>query len=267
MIIVQLSCGMGNQMFQYALGSCLAARRADELVLYTGLYAAPESQRKYALDCFKIKAKVVSNLDMTKDCDLLWMVREVGFGFHPEVLAGRPRNVMLSGYWQSEGYFEEINSLLRQEFAFKNPRPAKRNAEVASRIGSTESVCVHVRRGDYLRPGDKRGFLGLAYYQRALQAVETRLKNPAFYVFSDDIDWCRESMQFNHSQTFVHTDSEEEHLKLMRRCKHFIIANSTFSWWGAWLNPGPDKCVTAPSGWLGFATAETHIAAPNWVLI
>ncbi len=271
MIIVQLSGGMGNQMFQYALGSCLAEKRSDELVLHTGLYSTPQCPRKYALDCFKIRAQVSANLNFVKPpgFSLFWMVREVEFGFHREVLECSQPNLMLSGYWQSERYFAEIRSRIRADFAFKNVRRANGNSDLANRLGSMESVCVHVRRGDYLRPGDQRGFLGRAYYQRAVQAMATRVKNPVFYVFSDDIDWCRKNIELPYPQAFVPSENEEEHLKLMTRCKHFIIANSTFSWWAAWLATNPGKLIVAPKRWFrkssGLCSAD--LIPKDWITV
>jgi hypothetical protein len=131
-------------------------------------------------------------------------------------------------------------------------------------------LSVHIRRGDYLTVFGEHSVLSGEYYEAAMMRMRARFPHCTFFIFSDDAAYAREWVADRVGCVIVdHNDAATAHedLWLMSMCRHHIIANSTFSWWGAWLNPRTDKCVTAPSEWLGFATAETHIASPDWALI
>jgi hypothetical protein len=148
-------------------------------------------------------------------------------------------------------------------------------ASLAQNIQATKAVCVHVRRGDYLTPkGQFLGFVGTDYYERAIALLKTKIDAPHFYVFSDDIDWCKQSLRFDSPHTFVETgengeDTTEQDFQLMTLCRHFIIANSTFSWWAAWKGTrGTDDFVTAPHRWFsGPQRSSTDIIPSRWTVL
>jgi len=186
-------------------------------------------------------------------------------GLHPQVRQERGHNfdaslmmaqppLYLEGYWQSEKYFREARDELLQDFSWRTA-PAGRNIATLEQIEGSESIAVHVRRGDYVsNPGTTahHGVLGLPYYEAAMHLAAQRSRNPIFFVFSDDIPWAREPLARLGTCVFVDQNSgaASEDLRLMSACKHQIIANSSFSWWAAWLNTNPNKMVVAPKNWL-----------------
>jgi hypothetical protein len=170
-------------------------------------------------------------------------------------------NAYLVGCWQSERYFEQSADAIRTELTLKQGL-AGPNARLANVIQKRESVAVHVRRGDYLTiPAMASDVVcDLNYYRRAWSRARDLIPNAEYFVFSDDIAWCKQSLDFLGSATFVdHNTPEERHedLRLMSQCKHAIIANSSFSWWGAWLSNNPNKVVIAP--------ARCAVADPNFL--
>nr|VFJ74414.1 MAG: Glycosyl transferase family 11 [Candidatus Kentron sp. FW] len=270
MIFTQLIGGLGNQMFQYAAGRALSLRRGvplaidrrgfDEYIL-----------RNYGLDKFVLQAvdadpRYLPPLNKKKRITRLFkrfglgtsyprVFREKAFEFYPEVL-DLPDGTYLKGYWQSERYFLDAQDTIRRDFAFRHP-PSPINADYLGQIRQGISVSVHIRRGDYVSDKAASALIGTCsfeYYQRAARLLEERVEStPRFYVFSDDPDWARTNMKFNGEMHIVrHNDASTdfEDLRLMSACSHHIIANSTFSWWAAWLNPSPDKIVIAPARWF-----------------
>lgn len=252
MVIVELSDGLGNQMFQYAFGRHLSLRRRDRLVLFTGRFLQPR-KRQYGLGAFAISGDVVCDLDCLRGIPTVWKVREMDMAFDEEVLRATCANLILNGCWQSERYFVKVAATIRQDFRFTAPI-APEHAELAQAIAQTASVCLHVRRTDYLLPQDTKGFIGVDYYVKAVHTIRSIVSNPVFYVFSDDIGWCRANLPIDCLHRFVSPDRRTcdgtvSDLQLMTACKHFIIANSTYSWWGAWLGSFEQKCVVAPQRW------------------
>lgn len=158
-------------------------------------------------------------------------------------------DIYLDGYWQNQKYFIGIRSLLLSDFTPRTPIPAHALRQL-DLIRSSNSVGVHVRRGDYLNHPEI-GVLPPSYYQEAISHMEKQLSKPAFFIFSDDIKWCRDNITLPHSHVYVDdTTSEIEDLELMKNCRHNIIANSSFSWWGAWLNQNERKIVISPRNWV-----------------
>ena len=160
---------------------------------------------------------------------------------------------------------------MREEFSFKQPATG-RNLEAAAEIGACNAVSLHVRRGDYAADPvvmAMHGVCSLDYYARAVEYVLERVSKPVFFLFSDDPDWVRDHLKVRGSMRVVDQngpDSGSEDLRLMVQCKHHIIANSTFSWWGAWLNANPDKLVIAPKRWFADGSLNTSDLLPtNWV--
>lgn len=277
MVTVNLKGGLGNQLFQYAVGRSLAHKNADRLALdLTGLVRAQDKgdmYRKYALGAFSIKTSTAtaSEAERAKNpyglISKVWrafsskVLRQQHIGWEPNVFRKRG-DVYLDGYWQSPKYFADIRDYLLEEIVLTSPLSSAANA-FNSKIMSSEAVFIHIRRGDYVTDKKVRAINGTCspdYYTRAILRTKERISNPAWFVFSDDIAWVKTNLNLPVEATFVSdksiTDTEE--LALMASCKHAIIANSTFSWWGAWLIQNPEKVVIAPSPW--FDTKYDHHA-------
>jgi hypothetical protein len=177
----------------------------------------------------------------------------------------------LDGCWQSDLYFRDIRELLLKEFTFK-AAPSLENAKCLSTILAQNAVCVHVRRGDYVTSEigvTRHGICALDYYHAAAAYIEKRVDKPSFFVFSDDPEWVRSNLSGLHPMTLVSHNvrkDDAEDLRLMINCKHFIIANSSFSWWAAWLGRSSEKIVVAPKRWyLSPAQSEQNLVPESWV--
>lgn len=254
MIITNIKGGLGNQMFQYACGRTLSNRAQDKLFLVVsdnlGGIARPFSLRNFNIKAEMMPVEKVPRLPRLFSRLKQKITRDFLVAFDPKILSKRG-TVYLDGYFQSEKYFEEISEVLHQELNLTTPLLGKA-AEMANNIkGDTSAVSLHVRRGDYVSHKDFGGIVTLEYYERAIAHIETQVPNAKFYVFSDDIAWCQENLPARINATFVSNSElkDFEELTLMSLCQHHIIANSSFSWWGAWLGQNPAKSVIAPKRW------------------
>lgn len=261
MVTVQLTGGLGNQMFQYAAGAALARRHGVPLCLDLS-ELAHDRLRDYMLDRYRLSDTVEIG-DQTTPFIMLRLARLVSFGglyvephyhFDPGFL-NCGRDSRLYGYFQSERYFDGMAETLRDHFALKEPLSSSA-ASLSQKIEQAPvSVSLHVRRGDYVSDETTRkvhGSVGDDYYRRAV-ALMSRLHGDkaVFFIFSDDPDYADKAFSFFPDRHVVRgSDSPHEDMHLMARCNHHIIANSSFSWWGAWLNPDPEKIVIAPRLWF-----------------
>ncbi|MCK4744844.1 alpha-1,2-fucosyltransferase, partial [Candidatus Parcubacteria bacterium] len=179
-------------------------------------------------------------------------------------------NIYLDGYWQSEKYFKNIENSIRKEFTLKNDLQLKAK-KLLRKIKNTESISIHIRRNDYIshKPANQyHGVCHLSYYKKAINVIIKKIDDPHFFVFSDDIDWCKKNLKIKFPTIFVEGNKDYEDLILMSKCKHNIIANSTFSWWGAWLNNNPNKIVIAPKKWFRKKSINTKDLIPKtWIKI
>ncbi len=290
LIVVRLAGGLGNQMFQYATGLALAQRRSAALQLDTSSYVRDEL-RYYELASFNLSATIaepetiarlapkkkgmaswISSLTITGSSDPIPVYREPHFKFGPAVM-DLPAPHALIGYWQSERYFLDAADLVRREFTASEPIEPE-NAAVAGDIAAVTAVSLHVRRGDYVTSTSANavhGTCSLDYYRMAVEEIKGLVSNPHFFVFSDDPDWTRANLDCNGPTTFVASNPATRgfrDMQLMSLCQHHIIANSSFSWWGAWLNAKPEKIVVAPARW--FATSKndtTDLLPPSWIRV
>lgn len=296
MIIVRLCGGLGNQMFQYAAGRRLAlAHKVPLKVDLEWFEDIPEGDtpRVYGLKVFKCEPRVANYREVRaiRGADLgCWpnfakrflkrtgllikdsWVKERQYHFDPEVLK-LGANVYLDGYWPSERYFADVEEEIRRDFTVR-PAPDPPNRECARSIVSAESVALHVRRGDYVsKPvtGSYHGVIPTDYYREAVARMKGLVKNPQFFAFSDDPEWVRRNLDVDAPVTFLEHNPPGkgyEDLRLMSLCKHHIIANSTFSWWGAWLARNPGKVVFSPDQWFGDAGIDTRDLLPDtWTRI
>jgi hypothetical protein len=176
----------------------------------------------------------------------------------------------LLGYWQSECYFKPFESIIRRDFTFREPL-ADHNSELALEIAHTQSVSLHIRRGDYIsnsKTGNIMDVCSLEYYRKAISYIAEQVERPVFYVFSDDIEWVKRNLTVAFPCTYVdHNRRAESYrdMQLMSLCRHHVIANSSFSWWGAWLNSNPEKLVIAPRSWFRNGNNDRDLTPNEWI--
>lgn len=247
--------GIGNQMFQYAAARAVAERTDQEIKLDISAYKQ-NNLRHYSLSHFNIR----ENFAELKDFFWLKLYKEPHFEFDPQTL-NIGKDVYMQGYFQSEKYFKDIEGLIRKDFTFRG--------DVRRKIQDANSVNVHIRRGDYVsnpKTNVHHGICPMGYYRKAISLIANRIKDPHFFVFSDDINWAKDNFHFEYPITFVAGNEDWEDMQLMTHCKHHIIANSAFSWWGAWLSPFPEKTIIAPKKWFNKANLGTKDLIPNgWI--
>jgi hypothetical protein len=254
-MVVRLVGGLGNQMFQYAFGRSLSIARGESLYFDTSVLG----WRTYGLGAFNVDVQIGH---MSKS-----VYEERMFCYDPGAVTAPP-GTYFKGYWQTEKYFNV--EVLRREFSLRNP-VSEQTAKVADAIRSAEnSAFIHVRRTDYLSPNTAayHGNMGMDYYVSAMAHIRERAPGIRFFVFSDDTAWCREN--FADCQIVDHNKNGKEHedLFLMSLCNHAIAANSSFSWWGAWLGDGaPGRIVIVPAKWF-LADLDTKDLVPErWLRI
>ncbi|OGI65818.1 hypothetical protein A3A95_01330 [Candidatus Nomurabacteria bacterium RIFCSPLOWO2_01_FULL_39_18] len=272
MIIVRLKGGIGNQMFQYALGRVLALKNNTGLELDTSflnLNLTTVTKRNFSLDVFNIEAKIIESSYLVMLFRRIFQRkgREKTFNFDKKILS-IGSDVSLDGYWHSPKYFAGFEDVIRKDFTPKNP-PVQNIQNLMDEIRNQNSLCIHVRREDYV--GNKYyEVINSEYYERGIEYISSKTALEKIYVFSDDIDWCRGNLSFKLPTMFVGDEyaglKNEGHMYLMSKCRNFIIANSSFSWWGAWLSSYKDKIVVCPKQWFGDASRDTSDLIPeDWI--
>lgn len=272
MVLVQLNGGLGNQLFQYAAAKSLSLHHNVQVKVDLSLYEN-NKERKCELDSLNIPLQVASKEEIgrfTSDSLVTKIVnrlkrkvyREPAFHFNPDFFK-TPGDVYLKGYWQSEKYFSKYWPVISHEFSVKS-QLVNNVANFAAKLRSENSVAVHIRRGDYLNSivQDYHGILDWDYYDRALK----KFPDARFYFFSDDIEFVKAQLQIDMPYEFVSgTKLAIEDFYLMSQCRHNIIANSSFSWWAAYINNNPEKTVIAPQKWFNKAGHNTEdLIPPGW---
>lgn len=285
MIIVKLVGGTGNQMFQYAIGRRLAIEHNTELKLDVSGYEHQKgiTPRVYGLGVFLVDTSFASREEINRlkylNTLLSWFgVKSEGYinrkllkTFDPQILRIGDDHY-LEGYWQSENYFKDIRDVLLQEFSLK-PEYDHLDPLLLHAMANGESAALHVRRGDYVSHVGTNQYHGTCspeYYRSAIRYIADKIGNPSFFVFSDDIEWVKKNITIDFPVTYVSNGilKDYEELILMSKCKHNIIANSSFSWWGAWLNQNPNKIVVAPKKWFNDpSAAKNDIVPDSWVMM
>lgn len=269
MIIINLKGGLGNQMFQYAFGRALSLKNNDTLKFDVGglerANAVGDIYRPLGLTYFKADVTPatpdeVRNLKypfgiLSKAMRFLRakLFRQNNINWNPAQLEQKGDRYC-DGYWQTEKYFSPIRETIIQDFMPRNPIGEQALA-IAKQIEETNSVSIHIRHGDYLNNPHvlkEFGVCSIDYYKNAIESIMKKYPDAKFFAFSDDISWVRENFATYENFTYVSSPaiSDSEEITLMSKCKHNIIANSSFSWWGAWLNQNPSKTVIAPSPWF-----------------
>ena len=278
-MIIILSGGLGNQMFQYALNLSLKDKGRN-VVLDNSLFSHVKMHNGFELErCFGVNEPLIQGgklhvfylriLLKLKPKKLLYQDTLM---YNENVFTTRCKYI--SGYWQSEKYFSQIENKIRTTFEFKNIDAQNRN--LAKEINSQNSVSLHIRRGDYLGNNIYSGVCTEEYYRKAIKIItekNSQDKNLKFYIFSDDKKYATEFInKLNYPARLIDFNNGSDSYKdmyLMSQCRHNIIANSSFSWWGAWLNNYSDKIVVAPRKWFNIENENLYkdIVPDNWIKI
>jgi len=269
--------GLGNQMFQYALNTALNQKGGKSKILFSNFFYDDYHNGFNLKQAFKLKLPFPSILYsfILMHGGLLYKNKIAAYFFRKLITKYRKKKYtiytekveflydetvfhktssLLIGVWQVEAYFKDISEIIRREFLFKKPKDA-RNRKLIQEINTCNSVSIHIRRGDYLT--SKRTelftvFKNETYYINAIDYINKRIENPHYYIFSDDIQWVKENLKIANCTFVDHNKGKNSYIDmyLMSLCKHNIIANSTFSWWGGWLNNNKNKMVIIPECWL-----------------
>jgi len=292
MIINRIIGGLGNQMFQYAAGRALSLRLNEPQFFDLSAFS------NYQLhDGFELAGVFQCNIQAATEEQIrdvlgwrsfqsirLWLLKAPLKHFRGRCFVTEPHfyywpgfndiqdSCYLFGYWQSEKYFKPVADGIRQDFKFQCPLDG-RNFKLSQQITELNSVSLHVRRGDYVsdeKTKNTHGVCSLEYYKDAIAYIAERIPSPCFFIFSDDIDWCREHLNLSFPCTFIdHNKGDESYrdMQLMSLCQHHIIANSSFGWWGAWLNPREDKVVIAPKQWFANDLCAKDVIPAEWITL
>jgi hypothetical protein len=274
MKVVRIIGGLGNQMFQYAFFLALKDRYKYVSIDVSSykFYKLHDYQIERIFNLIKLERssffcilffRIFKNLIISKEDTL----------FHSEIFDIKGCRYY-AGYWNSENYFINIQDQVKSTFQFKN-KLVGRNEEIAKEIINSNSVSIHVRRGDYINSSENELIYGnictLNYYRQAIDKMQQLSGSTKYFIFSNDIVWCRENLLLDNSE-YVYWNSDKENyidMQLMSLCKNNIIANSSFSWWGAWLNDNENKIVISPSKFFNDvipSDMETLIPS-NWIRI
>jgi hypothetical protein len=264
--------GMGNQMFQYALGRALSLKYKIPMCLdlsYLQRRDMPAGfvYRDYSLDVFNVDANVVTECPAVR-----YTVTETNTKFLPHITRiydwrWKRASMLLEGYWQCDKYFINHEETIRKDFTFKHPIQSGREKDLLDEIRSCTSVAINIRRADYLYDG-VHGVYGREYVDSSIDVLCRQIRDPVFYVFSDDLEWCRANLTMRTAKIVDHGVAGKKfdhYLELMSNCRHFIIPNSTFAWWAAWLSRSQGKIVIAPKRWLAKGDTDIVHDEMKWV--
>jgi hypothetical protein len=289
MIIVKLQGGLGNQMFQYAIGKNLSMIKNVPLKLDINFYKNND-HRKYLLNNYNIFESFASLEEVLKigyrglsgiygsiykrfqkilPIRLRTIIYENYLKPYNNKVLNTGKTIYLDGYWQSEKYFHQNRYQIKQ--LFSNPKRVSEDImNYCKKILKCKSVSIHIRRGDYVTNPETskvHGICSLEYYHKSMEFIASKEKDVQFFIFSDDLHWVMENFQSNYYFELVNfkdNSSPVEELWLMSQCKHHIIANSSFSWWGAWLSQNPQKMVIAPKKWFNQKTNTKDLLPSHW---
>jgi glycosyl transferase family 11 len=284
MIVSHMFGGLGNQLFQFAIGKAMAARLGVEFRMDSRYFDRPRPDNlcmqhfghgtaqvhRIGLPAMR-QDGLLPYIGATLRGSRFRLYKETTLGYDPAT-RDLGDGTYLKGYWQSEKYFKDHAKLVRDHLSITTP-PTPENSATMLAQDACFPVSLHIRRGDYVTNAKfnaTHGTCDLDYYRRAADYLAERSASaPTFFAFSDDPDWVRDNLNLPYKMHFVSHNGVEtnyEDVRLMSRCRHHIIANSSFSWWGAWLNPDPDKIVVAPKRWFAAPDMQDHDLVPeDWV--
>ena len=293
MVIVKIWGGLGNQMFQFAAAKALSEKNNVLLKLDISHFnktVSGEARRKYRLDIFpNIKEEFASPTEIKKMLPRFKMnlINKVYKNFNQKILNFNKsykversfsyseinlhdnKSAYLDGYWQAEKYFNIEPNLIKKIFCLDYLDSNTSLKSYVKKIKETTSVSIHVRRGDYVTnryTNSHHGVIKSNYYAESIKnIVQLTSEDLTFFIFSDDIDWCKKNIKISYEHVYITTPEDYFDLYLMSICKHNIIANSSFSWWAAWLNKYDKKVVIAPEKWFSHKVA-IDIIPPSWII-
>jgi len=295
MVIVTLGGGLGNQLFQYSIGRLLAIKNKTTLKLYISNFKY-ENNRCYKLNCFDIKEVFATEEEVEKLIHIYYsnslyariykkihqnkpkhkrnyFIEKDYYLYEPELMK-ISSDVLLEGFWQHYKYYENFPPQILQELTLKEEfKPTSINNIINNIEQENSSVSIHIRRGDYVSDSNNLNFFGtlpMQYYYDAVNYINKNIQTPKFYIFSDDLNWVKDNFKINAPITFVDIEGgTKDYLELdaMSKCRHNIIANSSFSWWGAFLNKNTDKIIIAPKSWVvrEDINKDIQIQFPEWI--
>lgn len=289
MIVVQLKGGLGNQLFQYAAGLSLAHHHRTTVKVDISELNQQDADigtyRAFDLEQLRLPPQIASLkeiavvkpfgfqrlFDKLRSAHKRREYSETDFCFDTHFFeAGN--TVYLKGYRQSEKYFQPIADIIREGFQFREEVIAS-VVVFGATLPTYNSVAIHIRRGDYNKPQvqDYHGVMDAAYYQQAIDMMEAHYSDARFYIFTDDAAWVQQTLHFQSPVQLVSGNISQTHfhdMYLISQCRHQVIANSTFSWWAAWLNNYQQKTVIAPRRWFNNAPHDTKDLLPtSWIKI
>ena len=282
-IRIKLTGGLGNQMFQFATGFAIAKKNNVRLSLDLNYINQRQLFNGFELDkVFDIYSKVsflnkalslqsinfkeiLNKIDVT-----FYNFKEPHFHYTSKIL-DIPKHSFLDGYWQSELYFKDYAKEIRKIFYFSDHLD-KQNHLISNDINQSNSISIHIRRGDFLLKRNDNHYINLKeYYLKAINESSKFFKNPKYFIFTDDPSWVTDNFVLDHSYFIVAVNQDTKSfydMHLMSLCKSNIIANSSFSWWGAWLNNKKDKIIYAPKNWFKDKSISTDDLIPSsWNII
>ena len=294
MITIRLMGGLGNQMFQYAaMRSYMLDWNDEGTISLKGI--TNKNHNVYSLSHFNLNKNIQIKNSQSVKGFFAYMFYGLFYLFYSNKKDGlnkfskiqkklnffgiycvpdgyintfysKSKRKELVGYFQSPKYFEKYRDIIIDELSVKDPIK-KENVKLLNNISKCNSVCLHIRRGDYI--GSIHQICDNNYYYSAMKKIKEMVDNPVFYVFSDDIKWVKGNMAFNdYSVVFMDKNNNNyEDLKLMYSCKHFIISNSSFSWWAQYISENKNKIVIAPDRWFNDKNKKTDLYQKNWILI
>lgn len=285
MIVIEASGGLGNQMFQYALYKKLESMGKD-VAMDTSFFRSKQNLRELEIGVFGVQYRSITDkeaayirgygyqdtiIDKIKyklKSSKMKTYRDTIEHFQPEIF--KMDDIYLCGYWQSEKYFKDIRNTILEEFSFPL-ETRERFKELCKQMQEENSVSIHIRRSDYLTEQNIKVYGNICtekYYENAIAYMNRQIENPHYYVFTDDLEWTRDYFK-GEKYTIIDDNRGKDSyadMYLMSQCKHNIIANSSFSWWGAWLNKNPDKKVLVPKKWF-HNHEKDEIVCEDWIRI
>jgi len=285
-IIIKLQGGLGNQLFQYALGKNLVLSRGP-IVKHDLSWFGEQTKRKYELDNFNAKIDIATGEEIKKFkkyqkktgklsfLNFLFSIddsiykKEGGFNFDRKILEIKPP-AYLDGFWQSEKYFANYKSAIRKDLEYRSLLSSE-NEKLIRFLQNQIVVAIHIRRGDYITnkaASEVLGTIDIQYYQDSIKFILDKVRDPVFMVFSDDISWVKQHLMFPTQSIFTDNECKDKDIQdfiLMSKCHHHIIANSSYSWWAAWLGCKPNQIVVAPKKWFRNGYSTHDLILKDWV--
>ena len=268
-IILKIFGGLGSQMFQYACAKAFAELTNSLLILDTSYFNSNnenQTYRKYKLSTFLLDVELLTDEVISKLPEEINIFKEDRWCKYEECLFEMETPCYLNGYWQSWKYFQSIRQKLYEDFCLSELFLSSVIKKLATELSQEQSVGIYIRRKDSsIYP---HGILPLHYYQHAISYLKQKIICPVFYIFSDDPDWVVNNFDMPKPFRVIKGNTDIEDMYLMSQCKHNIIANSTFSWWAAWLNSNPDKIVVIPQKWIineNLNVEDTDLTPPGWI--